>query len=423
MSEIFHVGVADSYQPAGTSTFDAATQYVSTTTATPTSTAALPAASVADVDQTPTPTVAAAITQAVDPSAFMAELRGAFPWLSGMDLPIEWFQSAAATASNSDEFLASLRSTPQYRKRFPGLYRSDGSLRMSEAEYMNTENSYRQLLSQYGYDTQRYSAPGDLLGFFENEIDPNELGQRFEVYDQVQRGGQELKDAYYVYAGINLSDDDLYRMVVDPNARGDYEREFNHQLATDPVSYVDYVARVADVSRDRVLGHIEYMKNQARQGAPIANPFEGVSDDFLRQWVDLIITGGEPDLVEPLSLQDTIAAFEYAVIGAAAERSGLNLPDKDTLAKIRQAGVSRTQAIQQYTSYGAQKGILDGASQRAGFGGLTQEEFEQGTFLGDADAAREIQAAVAREEAAGRSGGGFRFQERLGRLTQTGFST
>jgi hypothetical protein len=361
---------------------------------------------------------------------FFESLKAQYPWLESIGLDARWFQEAAATSANTDEFIAKLRGTSQYKSRFPGLYRPDGTMRMTEGQYMQRESDYRTLLRQYGYNMERYRNPGDLAGFFDSEQDPNELQQRLETYRSVKEGGREIKDAFYVYTGMKLSDDDLYSMVVDPEARNRVAKNYNARVMAQQFDYDTWLTRATEVGMQSVADKLTELATD-RHGQPArvnrADILRVLQTDtnFAKQVMSAIFTGGQGLQAidaQPMALQDLLAGFEYAAIGAAANRAGLSMPTKERLAEIRTAGVNRQSAIEGYTAYGTNRRIWDAASRRAGYGGFSQQEFESATFLNDASKVQELQASLAREEAAGREQGGFRFVEREGRLVQSGFT-
>lgn len=354
---------------------------------------------------------------------FYSELRAQFPWLDSLGLDPRWFQENAAESSGSAELLSRMRQTPQYKARFPGLYRDDGSVRMTEAQYLSREQDFRTLLRQYGFDVDNtYQTPASLIGFFDADMDPNEFQKRLETYRGVQQSSQAKKDAFYVYAGIELTDDDLYEAVVNPAAAQNLTERYNQAVAAGSMDYQTWITRATEVGNRRVA---DILTEMSRQGAVTARAVQaviGVDSAFARQIMDAIYTGGTGDVPgSTLSLEDLLSSFEYAAIGAAAREAGLELPSKERLAEIRQAGIERNQAIQAYTQYGQRQSEISGAVQRAGYDEFTQDEFERAQFLGDGSLSRQLSQGLAAEEAAGRGSGEFRFSEDAGRLVQRGF--
>ena len=360
--------------------------------------------------------------QAMNARNFVATLRSEFPWLDSIGLDPGWFQQVAADASGPAEILVKLRATPQYKRRFPGMYRQDGSVRMNEAQYMAREQDYRNLLRQYGFDINEYSEPAQLQGFFDSEMDPNEFEQRLDTYRGVQQSSRAKKDAFYVYAGLDVSDEDLYAALVDPAAAQNLTDQYNAAVAAGSMDYGTWITRATEVGNRRVADTLTQLQKQGAVTGRAVQTVLGVDSGFARQIMDAIYTGGSGNTTQgQLSLEDLLNSFEYAAIGAAAKEAGLDLPTKERLAEIRQAGVEKAAAIQAYSAYGLRAGQISASVQRAGYDEFTQDEFERSQFLGNEALSRELSQGLAAEEAAGRGSGEFRFSEDRGRLMQRGF--
>jgi hypothetical protein len=375
---------------------------------------------------TPAPTTPAPTTP--NPSTpnvvgFFNEIKVLFPWIEQLGFTPEWFQELAATSASGEQVLAQLRQAPQYKQRFPGLWRTDGSLRMNEAQYLATESNYRQLLRQYGFNENDYASPVSLVGFFEGEIDPNELKDRLDVYKQVQDGGQSTRDAFYVYAGLNVTNDDLFEAIVDPAAGQRLTDEYNRRIASGQFDYTTWITRATEVGLERVAQTLGDLSKTGAVTGDVVQTILRTDPGFARQIMDALYTGGSGQVnqAQPLDLQELLSAFEYAAIGAAASNSGLELPTLERVAEIRAAGVDRARASQAYLEYGQNRGIYSGAIGRSRGDRFTQGQFEQAAFLNDAQQASDLRSAMAAEEAAGNARSAFRFdQDRTGRLFQRG---
>ena len=60
-------------------------------------------------------------------------------------------RDAVESGYTEGEFMYYLRQTDEYRQRFRGIFRKDGTLRMSEGEYLAFESGVQQLGKEYGY--------------------------------------------------------------------------------------------------------------------------------------------------------------------------------------------------------------------------------------------------------------------------------
>lgn len=347
------------------------------------------------------------------------ELRASFPWIDQIGLSTEFFQELAATAASGAEIITRLRQQPQYRARFQGLWRDDGSVRMTEADYLRTEQQYRTLLSQYGMPTEAKN----VAKFFQGDVDPNELKDRLDVYQRVKDSGQDVKDAFYVYAGMRLSDDDLYKATVDPQARQGLADEYSRVVSSSTFDYTTWITRATEVGLDRAS---KALTDAQRSGALTGQAVQTVmrtDPSFARTIMDALYTGGSPGADPGLSLQELLSSFEYAAVGAAASNAGLALPSLDRIKEIRSAGVDRAKAMSGYQQFAENQGVYDSAVRRAGVDGFGQGQFEKAAFLGDASQSATLQRALARETAAGSESGTFRFDMgRDGRLVQQGLT-
>jgi hypothetical protein len=358
---------------------------------------------------------------ATDISQFLAELKAAYPWTAELGLTAEWFQQTAAEATGPDEILAKIRQTPQHKARFPAMRRADGSVRLNEAQYLAREVDYRRLLVQHGLDPQEYSNPVSLVGFFEAEIDPNELRDRLTVWRQVQESGPRVRDAFYVYAGLDVSMDDLFEAAVDPAAGQRLTEAYNAEIAGSQFDYQTYITRATEVGLQRVATELGRLQSHGALTGQVVQSILRTDPGFARNIMDALYTGGsgEVNQAQPLALEELLASFEQAVLGSAALGAGLSLPTKERIAQIRQAGVDRARAQQAYMDFGMNRGVYNAAVQRARGTSFGQDQFEKAAFLGDAGAAQDLRIGIAAEEAAGQRQGTFRMtQDPFGRIVQ-----
>ncbi len=83
----------------------------------------------------------------------------------------------------SDTIAVALQDAPEYKARFAA---NDARIKaglpaLSPAEYLATERSYRQLMSQAGLPLGFYDQPSDFQKFLEQDISPTELKQRVDT--------------------------------------------------------------------------------------------------------------------------------------------------------------------------------------------------------------------------------------------------
>lgn len=351
------------------------------------------------------------------------DLKAAFPWIAQLGLSQAWVQSVIASAQSTAEITAEIRGTDQYKKRFPGIYREDGTQRMNEAEYLATEADYRRLLRQFGQNVTRdYGTPISLIGWFEGDVDPNELRDRLTIWQQVEGPeGQEFRDIFYTYTGKNLTNDELYQAGVDSAAAQNLSENFN-RAAQSTLDFPTWIRRARQAGMGRVARQLTRLQAQGAVNGAVVQRILNTAPEFAERIMEAIYTNGTGDVAQQIPLQDLFQAFEFTVMGYAAQQAGLELPSKERLAEIRAAGTERARAVQAYREFGRDRGALAAAIMRARGVSFGREEFEEAEFLGDAEQARNLQAGLAFMESRGRDEGGFRFTEDRGRIAQTGFT-
>lgn len=361
--------------------------------------------------------------------ALLDDLQQAFPWLRQLGLSPAWLRNTAAEAASSAELVQAIRGTKQWQRRFPAIYRSDGTLRATEAEYIAREADYRKVLRDFGMDDgRRYINPQTLVGFFEGEISPDELQDRLTIYNHLRGpGGRRTRESFYVYAGLDISTDDLYEAVVDPAAEQRLQFLYNNRAAALAPDYQGWITRATQVGLNRVANTLKRLQDQGAVTGTAVQRLLAIDPGFAREVMNQIyrpigarrVVGGN---AEALPLQDLLEAFEFAAVGAAAQSAGLELPTLERLQEIRNIGVERSQAIQAYQSFGPNARIYAAAVKRARGVRFGQRQFEEATFFGDPRQTRNLEAGLAFMEARGQQEGSFRFTEESGRIRQLGLS-
>jgi hypothetical protein len=119
--------------------------------------------------------------------------------------------------SDTNVIMGRLREQPQYKKRFAGneARRNAGLNVLSEAEYIATENQYRQLMRQSGLPSGFYDSNEDFTNLIANDVSIGELSERVnQGYEAVANADQfvvgEMRRLY------NIGDGELAAYFLDP---------------------------------------------------------------------------------------------------------------------------------------------------------------------------------------------------------------
>ena len=344
-----------------------------------------------------------------------------FPWMEQLGLQSD-IRQWLIDGLEGEALLGALRKTPQYQQMFPWIKREDGTLRMTESEYLRAQTEYRRVMRQYGFEEPKNSM--EYGAFFTGEVSADELKDRLEVYRGIERAGRPAREAFYIYAGMKLSTDDLYEALVEPQRWAALESEYNVRVAQNPLDYDTWVARATEVGLQRVTDTLQAMEREGAVTGTAIERIRAVNPDFAQRMMDTLYHGGEPGAGEYMeSLDDLMATFEEAMIGGASAAAGLGLPDKQRVARLREAGVQRANALRRYSEFGATQARTSGAVQRAGGGEFGGREFEAQEWLGDASLRNLMDRALGQEKALGEAAGGVDVRFTESGLAQEGFDT
>lgn len=160
-----------------------------------------------------------------EPIDFEAQVEALFPYLPNELVKI--FADAWAESGDADLALAEMRQSSQYDKYFAGNRREDGSLRMSEAEYLATMDGYRRMMSDFGLNPDVFS--DRFVGLIEGDVSVQELAQRLgAAYEGIVTNIPQVREFYAQTYGLELSDQAIFAGFIDPDIG---QQILNRQIA------------------------------------------------------------------------------------------------------------------------------------------------------------------------------------------------
>jgi len=109
-----------------------------------------------------------------------------------------------------------LQDTPEWKQRFAGneLRKAKGLPVLSPADYIATEEQYRNVLQSYGLPSGFYDQHSDFTNFIGNDLSPTEISQRAKVaYDQYTNAPDDYKQLWNQYFGPG----DAIAGILDPD--------------------------------------------------------------------------------------------------------------------------------------------------------------------------------------------------------------
>lgn len=108
-----------------------------------------------------------------------------------------------------------LQNTPEWKQRFAGneIRKQKGLSVLSPAQYIATEEQYRNVMQSYGLPKGFYDQHSDFADFIGNDVSPAEISQRAKVaYDQYLNVPSDHRDLWNQYFGPG----DAIAGILDP---------------------------------------------------------------------------------------------------------------------------------------------------------------------------------------------------------------
>ena len=119
---------------------------------------------------------------------------------------------------SSDTITLQLQETTEYKQRFAGneKRRAKGLRVLSPAEYLSTEEGYRQVMAQAGMPSGFYDDPSDFSDRIGDDVSVDEVKGRVDQYVQVAKNTDpEYRSFLANTFGIQFTDGDIAAFVMD----------------------------------------------------------------------------------------------------------------------------------------------------------------------------------------------------------------
>ena len=142
------------------------------------------------------------------------QAKGLFPYLD--DRLIRLYLDKYAESGNERLALAEMRADPIIAEVYPGIKRTDGTLRMTEQEYVAALDNMKASLRNYNLNPNEFE--DDIVGAISGDVSPLEFRQRLDAgYEGVVNNIPQVKEAYLQNFGVDLPDESIFAMFVSPN--------------------------------------------------------------------------------------------------------------------------------------------------------------------------------------------------------------
>lgn len=151
-------------------------------------------------------------TQVYTPTkADAAALYPYFPSNILDELIMKWTETGSI-----DIALATVRSGDAYAAAFPGIRREDGSLRMTEIQYLELKDSMKDQLRNYNLNPDIFA--DEIVQAIEGDVNIQEFSARLEFgYNELMNNKDLVLEIYKENHGLDLTEEALFAMFISPD--------------------------------------------------------------------------------------------------------------------------------------------------------------------------------------------------------------
>ena len=150
-------------------------------------------------------------TQSYTPT--LGDAQALFPYFPGNILNIildSWVDSGSI-----DLAIAQGRASEDYAKTFPGIKREDGSLRMTEIQYLEVKDAMKDSLRNYNLNPDIFQ--NEIIDAIQGDVDIQEFQGRLQFgYEQLINNRDVVLRVYRAEYGMDLTEEALFAMFISP---------------------------------------------------------------------------------------------------------------------------------------------------------------------------------------------------------------
>lgn len=151
-------------------------------------------------------------TQSYTPT--LGDAQALFPYFPGNILNIildSWVDSGSI-----DLAIAQGRASEDYAKTFPGIKREDGSLRMTEIQYLEVKDAMKDSLRNYNLNPDIFQ--NEIIDAIQGDVDIREFQGRLQFgYEQLINNRDIVLEVYRAEYGMDLTEEALFAMFISPD--------------------------------------------------------------------------------------------------------------------------------------------------------------------------------------------------------------
>ena len=140
-----------------------------------------------------------------------AKLR--FPYLD--ERLIEVYVQGFVETGDRNLALLKMRSDPLMETVYPGIRKNDGTLRMTEQEYIVAKEFMELELRNYNLNPQVFGE--DIVDAISGDVSPQEFSERLQAgYQNIVQNIQQVKQVYLREFNLDLNEESIFGMFISP---------------------------------------------------------------------------------------------------------------------------------------------------------------------------------------------------------------
>lgn len=115
-----------------------------------------------------------------------------------------------------DIAIAQGRASEDYAKTFPGIKREDGTLRMTEIQYLEVKDAMKDELRNYNLNPDVFE--NEIIDAISGDVDIQEFSGRLQFgYEQLLNNRDVVLEVYKAEFGMDLTEEALFAMFISPD--------------------------------------------------------------------------------------------------------------------------------------------------------------------------------------------------------------
>ena len=226
-----------------------------------------------------------------------------------------------------DIALATVRQSDAFEQAFPGIKREDGSLRMTEIQYLELKDDMKDQLRNYNLNPDIFA--DEIVEAIAGDVDKEEFAGRLSFgYNELINNKDVVLEVYREQFGMDLTEEALFAMFISPDIS---QAVLENQILTSQILAEAEIAGVglgSEVATKFVKGKITQRQSaeifqRAEQLSGLTRVAAGTGFDLTEEEIATGIAGLDSEQLKLIrSVEARAASLSSIQAGAAQARTG-----------------------------------------------------------------------------------------------------